>query len=874
MMTENLHIEKQSNQLQTLFVEQPGAQYGSVQMWFRAGSSLEKKGYEGIAHFLEHMFFKGTPLRPGSKIAKDVESFGGEINAFTSFDYTCYYINFPRSKVTESLHILLDMVSHPEFLNKELVSERNVVFEEYLRSKDNPSHCNFHIIQEKCFENSYQHPILGFEKTIRKFSREQLMKFRTQYYNLHNALLIVAGDLKEKKNIKKTISQYKLPSGKQSQFLPFKIKNTPSLSIHEKDVSNIQTTLVIQAPEYENKETSAEDLAINALGYGESSPLYQNLVLKTTLATESSASTMFMVKGGGHFIRVVCPPSNLKKVYEKLIGIFKKVLKEGFSAEDIQKIKNQYISSNIYEKESIESFALSLGHSFAQNGDIYSEKKFIEALKKCSNDDAHQSLLNIFRRTIHLTVQVPQKTLLSETKKHCQWFQKELKKLAQISKNKQANFKKLAIKSSSFDEQTKIITIKEGIHLIHRHNTITPTFNMYAFIGGGLTKENKQNNGLYSLVSRLMIKGYKGKSLEQLNADLDKMSSSLNPMNGRNSYGLSLHGLSEHSEELFDSFFHSLTGPLFSAKNFVHEKKMMKQELLSQEKNPSKQCFQLANEIFFSGHPYSLPTTGSFSSLSSLQRKMLVNCHYQNLKKEQILITVSGDIDFNQALNLITPYIENLPPRAKVKKTKAKGSGGKKFSTIKKYRCHKTMDRAQTQIFIGIRTFSLNHKNDLYLKILTAHLSGQSSELFVNVRDKNGLCYVVQPVHFSAKEGGYWGIYMASSPEKTKQATVAINDILDKYRKSGLTPHEFEMVKVMIQGQNLLNIQTNSDFAHVYSIPFFHGLNLDYHHHTLKAIESSTCEDFNKAIQSILSKKKVKITVGVNDTLDNNMNKA
>ncbi|RLA63224.1 MAG: insulinase family protein, partial [Epsilonproteobacteria bacterium] len=87
---------KLQNNLETLFINSPGSTAASIQIWFRAGSALETGKDKGIAHFLEHMFFKGTPTRPGAAIAHEVESLGGEMNAFTSFDYTCYYINSPN----------------------------------------------------------------------------------------------------------------------------------------------------------------------------------------------------------------------------------------------------------------------------------------------------------------------------------------------------------------------------------------------------------------------------------------------------------------------------------------------------------------------------------------------------------------------------------------------------------------------------------------------------------------------------------------------------------------------------------------------------------------------------------------------------------
>ena len=89
-------LEKLKNNLNVLFIDIPGSTAATTQIWFRAGSALEEHSEEGIAHFLEHMFFKGTERHPGAQIAHQVESFGGDINAFTSFDYTCYYINTPN----------------------------------------------------------------------------------------------------------------------------------------------------------------------------------------------------------------------------------------------------------------------------------------------------------------------------------------------------------------------------------------------------------------------------------------------------------------------------------------------------------------------------------------------------------------------------------------------------------------------------------------------------------------------------------------------------------------------------------------------------------------------------------------------------------
>ena len=180
------------------------------------------------------MFFKGTHKRPGAMIAHEVESFGGEINAFTSFDYTCYYINTPNDHLNETVDILMDMVSNPEFKQEELIPERDVVFEEYRRSLDNPSQYNFNQLQKTSFTGGYNHGILGTEENIKNFSREQLMSFRRNNYNLENALLVVAGDLNNRNHIESTISKFRIPNGNKSRFPKFKLKNKSSINVHQK----------------------------------------------------------------------------------------------------------------------------------------------------------------------------------------------------------------------------------------------------------------------------------------------------------------------------------------------------------------------------------------------------------------------------------------------------------------------------------------------------------------------------------------------------------------------------------------------------------------------------------------------------------------
>ena len=842
------------NDLKTLFVNLPGSTAATVQIWFRAGSALETHDNEGIAHFLEHMFFKGTATRPGAKIAHEVETFGGEINAFTSFDYTCYYINTPSTKLPDTIDILLDMVSNPLFKQEDLVPERGVVFEEYRRSIDSPSQFAFAKLQASAFDGSYAHQILGREETIKNFSQEQLHFFRNNYYNLSNALLIVAGDVSDKEALIKGIEKYKLPKGPESSFPEFSLKKNGTLDVHEKEVGMTTLTMVIQAPQYSEKEAASEDLAINCLGFGETSRLYKSLVLDKTLANVASASTMFMAKGGAHFIRLVFPHKNITAILKKFLETLNEALDSGLSSEEIQKIKNQYLSSKIYEMESIESFSFSLGHSYAQNGDVKCEEEFIERIKNTNFTAVNSSLRNIFSKNIHISMQLPKEANTAKCKKELQAFQK---KLDSVKKNLKLKSKsKYKVERSKFDQQVQLIKIKSGVSLIYRQNKMTPTFVLQAYLRGGITEENAKNNGAYHLLSSLLTKGHDKISYEKIKQSLEEKSSSISGFSGKNAYGLLMHGLSDNFQDLCPYFIGAFTSPDMPQKYLAHEKQLSLRTLVNQKEDPVKQCFKKAQQLFFGTHPYALNPIGTEKTIKGLTSKALLDIHKKNLKNQEILLTYCGDAELNEVLDTLQPVFDKLAPR------KTQGLKFKKYKPTVGQEHFITFNREQTQIFYGIPSGKMGSPENLYLKMLSAHLSGQSSELFVEVRDRQGLCYSAQPVHFAAIEGGYFGIYMASGFDKVTPAIAAIKDLIGRIRDNGLPEEDFNRIKTMIKGQNLINVQTNEDFASIYSVPVLQSQGLDYYYKGNIEIEELKYSDFQKNIKKVLSQKWNTIVVG------------
>lgn len=833
------------NKLNTLFIHAPGSTAATVQIWFRAGSALEKKDNEGIAHFLEHMFFKGTPTRPGPQLAHDIESYGGEVNAFTSFDYTCYYINTPSIFLDKSVDILMDMVANPLFGEDEIPAERQVVFEEYRRAMDNPSQFNFIQLQGTSFQGGYAHPILGREDTILNFSQEQIRSFRENFYNLENAMLVVAGDLKEKEALEKKIRSFKLPHGQKSSFGSFELKKNETINVHEKDIRQATLTLCFQAPRYNDEKAAAQDLAINCLAHGETSRFYQNLVAKTSLCNGVAGSSMYFADGGAHMLKMSFPVENLSKVRKAFMDTLTDAMKNGFEPHELQKIKNQYISSKIYERESIESYAFSLGHGFAQSGNIHCEEEFINKIRAATIQEVWSGLLEIMKENSHFTLQVPKGSKLPPLESELKKWQGDFRKSGSIK----TVSGKTKTEGSTQDPSVTVIEIKPGIKFIHRKNELTPTFVMHAYVKGAQSAETQKTAGSHHLLSRLMTYGYKGMPYLKLKNELEAMSSSLNGFSGKNAYGLTMHGQTKDFERLSSHFFGTLFTPEVPKKFFDHEKKVILRALDNQKEDAMKQAFKAYYKMVFNGHPYSLDLAGTPETLKTFSPAGLMKQHNSHLKNSEMVITYCGDQEFHVIESLVRDMVKALPERKKIKKAPAK------LKAISGKREHLEFNREQTQIVIGAPAYPLTKKEDIFLKMITTHLSGQSSALFVEVRDRQGLCYSVSPIHVAALEAGCWGIYIGSGHDKTEAAIKAILGIIHDLRDNGIRREDFERIKTMIDGQNLLAIQTNEDYAQYYSIPVLHNLGIDFHHEQNQIIRNASYEDFQAFLKKFFNSK-------------------
>lgn len=826
--------------MKTLIHQEKSSPLSSVQIWFKAGSALETQENMGIAHFLEHMFFKGSKKYPHGQIAKIVEGFGGEINAFTSFDYTCYYINCPAKYTLKSLDLLLDMVTHPLFQEKDLIPERDVVTEEFLRSQDSPQSFYFSHIQKKYFSHSYRHQILGTKKSISAFSIKQLQDFRKKYYSQKNCLISIFGSFNETA-INKKIKEFSLPQGKKNSFPAFNLKKRQGFTPIEKDVHLAKITVLIPGLQQSDLQAPIEDLAISYLTNGESSPLKQNLIFQNQLAESCSSSTLYLARGSQHSLSFSFPLKKYLSCTSAFFKVLTEVIYNPLHESELNKIKKQYLAEKIYQRESMEELAFN--RSYWKITEC-SEERFYKIIEQITSYQLKQALINIFSRHLNITGLFPigstEKIKLPHVVKEQEQFSKKVNSLLKSKSSK----KKIKSKDNLVLKE-----IKKGIHLLHIHNPRTPSFHSSIYTQGGLGCETPTQNGIHYFISKIFNYGHQECSHFSFSQKIEQLAANVKGFSGRNAYGINTHGLSENTATLIKESWSCFLRPCYNDNKIIKQQKESISNIInSSKKDPATQCLQLFQKSIFNKSSYALPTVGNLKNITSFSSTLIKKVHEKNIKNAKILFSYSGPQGIDEIEELLQDETQSLKPRS--------GHDFPPFrNVIQPFKKEIIFSREQCHIFMGVPTFNAQDKRNLSLKVLTHYFSGQGSILFRTARDELGLCYTVQPLHMSAIQSGFWGIYIATDHSKVHTAIEAIKNILSNLCKKGIPRVEIKKIQQALQNEFAMNITTNQDFIETYSIDALHFNSITQVQDNLQQIKALEGNEINKFVQSFLKQE-------------------
>ncbi|HLS66534.1 MAG TPA: pitrilysin family protein [Pseudogracilibacillus sp.] len=334
------------NGLRIVLEKVPAVRSATIGIWVYAGSRHEKKQVNGISHFLEHMLFKGTKTRTAHEIAKAFDVIGGNVNAFTSKEYTCYYARVLDEKVEDAFDILTDMLFHSTFVTDELEREKKVVMEEIHMYEDTPDDHIHDILATAAFgEHPLGRSIIGMKENIESFQQDTLFTYMDEHYVPENIVVSVAGNVDEK--------MIDVIERSFSHLQPKKVERTieqPSFvaqSVH-KTKETEQAHVCFAFPGLPADDPYLPSLLIlnSVLGGGMSSRLFQEIREKRGLAYAVYSYHSSYIDSGLFTIYAGTNKEQLPILEETIHGTIASLLEDGLTNEELENNKEK-IKGNI-----------------------------------------------------------------------------------------------------------------------------------------------------------------------------------------------------------------------------------------------------------------------------------------------------------------------------------------------------------------------------------------------------------------------------------------------------------------------------------------------------------------------------------------------
>jgi len=838
------------NGMVVLVQESHSAPVVALQVWVRVGSADEDPERGGISHVFEHMLFKGTPTKKVGEIAKLVESVGGDINAYTSFDNTVYHLVVPSDHFATGLDVLSDAVQRSSFDPGELDKELKVVLEEIRMNEDSPMRTLYKKIFALAYKkHPYGRPVIGRSEVVAKFTRKYILDVFNGFYRPENMTFVVAGDVDSKeviKEVKEAFKDFKRGYQKRRTRPAEAPQKDVRAEIVRQDINETYLGMAFHIPGLKNEDTYAIDVFSNILAAGVSSRLYRALKIDTHLVHSISAYSMSLKDPGLFFITAGLDSRNIKKAMKRIILEIEKLGAQGPDSTEFQRAKTNIAADFIYSRQTMQGIARDLGYYETIAGDYTYGQKYLSAVRALTPEDIKDVAGKYFRaENVSVALVMPEK---------------EGKDLT-VSVVKDT-VKEAFVEAAKFGEKikkapnVKRMTLKNGITLIVKKIPTTPSVAMYATFPGGLMAETGRNNGIGNFMAAMLTRGTKTRTRAELAKEVEGMAGSISGFSARNSSGVTAGFLSSDFERGLKIFADVIENPSFPEKEIRTLRKDILAAIKKREDNIPSYTFKLFLKTLYKDHPYGMPVTGTAATVKAITRADLL-AHYRKLfVPKRMVLVIAGDIDVEYAAKEASKVLGGFSRTSKGIPSPRKPARPGEIRRTGAVRA-----KAQTNVGLGFMATTIGSKDSYPLSVLSEILSGQGGRLFINLRDKKSLAYSVSAFLRDGVDPGFFALYIASAPEKKDEAIAGLIRELKALKKEPVSEDELRRARNYITGSYEIGLQTPASQAADMANNELFGLGYDFSSKYPKLIQSVTKEDVLRVAKKYLDLNAYTISV-------------
>ncbi len=767
----------------------------TIDTWIKTGSIDEDDSNNGVAHFLEHLFFKGTKTHEPGEFDKILETKGAITNAATSKDFTHYYITIPSKDFDLAMELHGDMMLHPLIPRKEMEKERKVVLEEISKDLNSPAKVMQDNLSAMLYTtHPYKRKVIGRSDVIETITRDQVLNFYNKNYSPSNMVTIVIGDVDTAHALERVKEVFNSDYKKQTKNIY--IKEAP-LTKQQKKVDYLDTqsgymVIGFRGTPIDDKDSYALDVLATILGDGRSSVLNQVLKEKKRIAFSVDAGNSTMRDDGIFYISANYEPEKCKQVQDAIFNEITKIQKNGVTDEQLNLAKNIIERSTYYSRESITNIATEIGYTMALTNDIKFYDNYLNNIKCVTKEDVKKAAikyLGINKSAVSIVLP------------------KGAKEIPVSSITENTGTAELISEACG----TQKYKLSNGATLLFTPNTFNDIIAISIYAKGGQLVEKKA--GTANLTASAMMRGTKNYSSLELSQVLEDNGIKIVPASSADAFAVTVLTTKDEYDKTLELLNEVVNNAAFES---YEVDKVKTEKLSSIKKNkdiPIQRAVEEYRDMIYHDTPYSISSKVLEKNIQNITREDLIEYYNNIFNPENMVISINGNIDKDRA-------IKELNNIFKAKETPATFDYAQYTSQITpitspRQTIQKMTSTETAWILLGWQVNGvLSEKDYATLQVIDSLLgSGMSSRLFKDLREQEGLAYQLGSGYSPNVLRGSFMLYIGTNPATLEKAKTGLFREINRLKTEYVGDRELKDAKEKLLGNYIIGLETNLDKA-------------------------------------------------------------
>lgn len=767
----------------------------TIDTWIKTGSIDEDDSNNGVAHFLEHLFFKGTTNLDPGEFDRILETKGAITNAATSKDFTHYYVTIPSKDFDLAMQLHADMMLHPLIPRNEMEKERKVVLEEISKDLNTPTRVMQENLNSMLYTNHpYKRKVIGKSEIIETITRDKVLNFYNAHYSPSNMVTIVIGDVDSAHALERVKEVFNADYKKQTKNIY--LKELP-LTKQKKKVEYLDTesgymVIGFRGVPIDEKDSYALDVLATILGDGRSSVLNQVLKEKKRIVSSVDAGNSTFRDDGIFYVMADFEPAKCQVVQKTIFDEINKIQKSGVTDEQLTLAKNIIERNTYYSRESITNIATEIGYTVALTNDIKFYDNYLCNIKSVTKDDVKrvaEKYLGINKSAVSIVLP------------------KDAKEIPVADVTKPAGTAEFISENS----ETQKYRLSNGATLLYTPNTVNDIIAISIDAKGGQLIEKKA--GISKLTASAMMKGTKNYSSLELSQVLEDNGIKISPSTRADAFSISVLTTKDEYDKTLELLNEVVNNATFD--DFEIEKvKSDKLSAIKRSKDiPLQRAVEEYRDLIYQNTPYSISSKVLEKNIPNITRDDIVEYYNNVFNPENLVISINGNIDKDKTIKELNNIFNKTGDYSSFNYT----DYDSRISPITSPRTTvQNMPTTETAwILLGWQTNGvLNQKDYAALQVIDSILgSGMSSRMFKDLREQEGLAYQLGSGYSPNVLRGSFMLYIGTNPATLEKAKKGLFEEITRLKTEYVGDKELQDAKDKLIGNYIISLETNLDKA-------------------------------------------------------------